>query len=175
MREPMQSPISAPQSPPDCHSAQNKAILSPVGLELATEARTWLGTPFQDQGKIKGVGVNCLQMIFQTIIAVVPSYEYLEKEIPQGYDPMTDGALLRQVLRNHTEFIETPDRAPGDIISFCDEALREPSKPVHLVFVEEVTPATTFVINPTENGVRRHRLNVWFNLRITGVWRIRPA
>lgn len=35
----------------------------PTPTEIITAARTWLGTPYHHQGRVKGVGVDCIGII----------------------------------------------------------------------------------------------------------------
>lgn len=147
--------------------------MSELQDKLVAEARTWLGTPFQHQGTLKGIGVDCANFVARTVCAVAPRYLGREDIIPVDYRREEDGEALRKILNDETDFVLTEDRQAGDIMAFMDEACREPDKPRHLVFIEEVLPATTFVIDPTANGVRRHRLNGWWMARIHSVWRVR--
>jgi hypothetical protein len=63
------------------------------------------------------------------------------------------------------------NRRAGDIVAFCDEALREPDKPRHVAFIIEVTATTTFIVEAGKEKVVRHRLDNWWNQRIHSVWR----
>ena len=42
---------------------QNPLIHSSVHPNICQQARTWLGTPFKHQGRVKGVGVDCLGLL----------------------------------------------------------------------------------------------------------------
>src|SRR5882672_3865378 len=123
--------------------------------QIVKEARTWIGTPFRHQGRIKGLGVDCANMISQTIIQVVPRYQGRAEAIVNNYRRFENGKLLLKILEEETDFILTEDKGPGDIIALIDEAHMFPKIPRHLVWVDELTPITTFVIDPTSKGVRR--------------------
>lgn len=147
--------------------------MSELQDKLVAEAMSWLNTPFLHQGAIKGVGVDCANFIASTVCAAAPRYFGREDLVPKDYLPQEDGIVLKRILLEETDFIATENREKADIIAFCDEACREPDVPRHLVMIQAVTPITTFVIDPTPDGVRRHRLNGWWLKRIHSVWRVR--
>lgn len=41
-----------------------------TGAEIVAEARTWLGTPYHHQGRVKGVGVDCAMLLCEVYHAV---------------------------------------------------------------------------------------------------------
>ena len=147
--------------------------MSELQDKIVAEAMTWLNTPFLHQGAIKGRGVDCANFVARTICAVAPRYLGREDMIPTDYKPQEDGVALKRILVEEADFVDTADRQKADIIAFCDEACREPDVPRHLVIIQAVVPATTFVIDPTPEGVVRHRLNGWWLKRIHSVWRVR--
>jgi cell wall-associated NlpC family hydrolase len=52
---------------------------------IATEAKTWIGTPYHANGALKGVGVNCAQFLF----CVAKAAQVLEPNapLPRWYTP----------------------------------------------------------------------------------------
>ena len=79
-------------------------------------ARTWVGTPYHDMGKVKGVGVDCgtlLASVYQEA-GVVPQI-VLEDYSPQWYLHRDDPRYLDEILKYAHE-IETP--APGDVVVY---------------------------------------------------------
>lgn len=42
---------------------QNKDYIDMTRNQIIKEARSWLGTPYQHQAKVKGVGVDCAMLI----------------------------------------------------------------------------------------------------------------
>src|SRR5262245_4461171 len=112
--------------------------------KIVEEARTWKGTRFQHQGRIKGVGVDCVGFIAEVAKAVG-----IDVKIPRDYRPHEDGLIMLALLRDHLDLVETPQA--GDVLALCDEALRNKDIPRHLAFVTEVTPKTTFIIHASQH------------------------
>ena len=133
---------------------------------LIREAYTWRGTPFEKNGKIKQVGVDCGHFIDEVFSAVGVD----TCELPAHY--LRGPHLLQMLLRKSVlVYVPTQWRSPGDIIAFCDEACSKRKEPAHLAFITERTPMTTFIIEAGVKGVVRHRLDGWWMRRIHSVWR----
>lgn len=143
--------------------------MSELGQRLVQEARAWKGTPFSHQGRTKGLGVDCAHFI--ALIARDAGVGSVE--IPHDYRPREDGVIMLRLLKEHMTFVPTEETQPGDVWALCDEALREPDKPRHLVIVSDVTPKTIFIVHASEHGVREHRVDAHWRKRIHSVWRLR--
>ncbi len=72
--------------------------------EIITEARSWLETPFHHQGRVRGVGVDCIGLIVEVARALkLPSAsgglvaDYDERDYPR--EP--DGERLQMMLGRH--------------------------------------------------------------------------
>src|SRR5512143_1786437 len=94
---------------------------------LLKEARSWLRTPYLENGKIKGVGVDCLHFVDLVAMGIgLPGFS-----IPQGYTPGSHaaGGIMLQVLDTHLDFVPTKERRPGDIIAFVDQSCQDMDEP----------------------------------------------
>ena len=134
--------------------------------QIVDEARTWANTRFQHQGRIKGLGVDCVGFISEVAKAVG-----IPVEIPHDYRPRDDGMVMLRLLKEHMELVDVAQ--PGDVLALIDEALRDPEIPRHLAFVTEVTPKTTFIIHASQHGVKEHRMDSHWAKRIHSTWRIK--
>lgn len=143
--------------------------MSELSQRLVEEARSWKGTRFQHQGQLKGVGVDCAN--FVALVARDAGIEGVD--IPRNYRPREDGTVMLALLREHMEMIEQKDMQPGDVLALCDEALKHPDVPRHLVFVSDVTPTTVWIVHSSEHGVREHRTNAHWLRRVHSVWRLK--
>lgn len=82
-------------------------------LQICAEARSWLGTPYHHMARIKGVGVDCLQIL----IAVYSAVD-LMKSFDTGYYP-NDWMLHRDEERyldgvlEHAHPVDVPE--VGDV------------------------------------------------------------
>lgn len=142
--------------------------MTTLGQQLAKEAETWVGTRFQHQGRIKGLGVDCVNFISE----VAKEVGVTNLEIPHNYRPHEDGTVMLQLLTEHMTLVPTEDMQPGDVLAFCDEALQQPDIPRHLAFVHDVTPKTVFIVHASQHGVRRHRIDSAWRRRIHSCWRL---
>lgn len=137
-----------------------------ISEKLVTEARTWTGTRFQHQGRIRGTGVDCVNFISEVARAAGVGLT-----IPHDYKPHEDGVIMLRLLREHMTLVD--EMQPGDVLAFCDNAVREPDIPRHLAFVTELRPQTTMIIEASAAGVREHRMDAAWLRRIHSIWRIR--
>lgn len=135
--------------------------------KLLIEARSWIGTPFGHQQRLKHVSVDCVNFID----ACFESAGVDTEPIPRNYLPKEDGSLMLRLLKTKLLYVPWEYRSPADVIAFSDEALKNKDKPVHIAFVAEVTPATTFIIEAGFRRVARHRLNMHWISRVHSAWR----
>lgn len=143
--------------------------MSTLAQRLITEAETWINTRYQEQGRIKGLGVDCVGFISE----VAREAGVASLTIPGNYTSSGDGSIMLSLLREHMSLVPTEEMQAGDVLALCDEALQQPDIPRHLVFVQEVTPKTTFIIHASKHGVRRHRMNAAWLRRVHSIWRIK--
>ncbi len=88
--------------------------------KIIKEARTWVGTPYKHQGRIKGLGVDCVGLA----IGVAESLGVQVGHIP-GYGRIPSGNRLRAGLDLHCSRVD--QLAPGCII-----LMRFKKEPQHL-------------------------------------------
>lgn len=80
--------------------------------EVVAEAMTWLGTPWRHQGRLKGVGVDCLGLIIgigRACAMVPPSFDIT------GYGTGADGTMLPQ-CEQYMVRKRLVDRQLGDVL-----------------------------------------------------------
>lgn len=95
--------------------------------EVVAEARTWLGTPFHHQARVKGVGVDCAGLV----IGVARSLDLVPASFDvTGYARNPDGKSLLAFCDEHMHRIERSEMQPGDIL-----VLRWDHDPQHLGIV----------------------------------------
>jgi len=97
--------------------------------QIIAEARSWLGTPIHHQGRLKGVGVDCIGFVsgvFQNLnckISDLADYPRIPKGFPKGN-------LLIEKLSEHLLEIDKDQAEPGDILVFSDVK----GEPCHVAF-----------------------------------------
>lgn len=137
--------------------------------KIVAEAETWINTPFRHQGRLKGQAVDCAGFISE----VARNAGVSDVEIPANYRPREDGVIMLQLLKDHMRIVAIEKVKAGDVLAMCDESLRDPDIPRHLVIVKDVTPEAIFIIHASKTGVKAHRLNTAWKKRIHSCWRIR--
>lgn len=81
--------------------------------EFVNEARSWIGTPYQHQGRIKGVACDCIGLVIGTARALgLTEYDI------DGYGTRPDGNL-RPVMETQLESVPLDTVQPGDVVLFA--------------------------------------------------------
>ena len=105
-------------------------------------ARGWLGTRWVHQGRLRGVGVDCVGLVIgvarEAQLASAEVLADLERELG-GYDTRPDGRLLA-IARARLCEIPLAAIAPGDVL-----AMRFEREPQHLALVGEHAGALTLI------------------------------
>lgn len=78
--------------------------------EIIAEARTWIGTPFKHQGRLKGVGVDCVGVI----VGVAKSLNILDYN-PTNYSRLPNMQVMGDALNKLLIEIDIKDAKIGDI------------------------------------------------------------
>jgi cell wall-associated NlpC family hydrolase len=134
--------------------------------QIVDEARTWIGTPWQHQGRLKGVASDCVGVVIMVPIAcgLYPADLRID-----GYPLSPDPALMIGILNQYTDRIDPATKRGGDVL------LLRP----HLV-AQHVAIYTTDRGYPTmihamdhKRGVKEHRLDERWQRAIVGVWSYR--
>lgn len=123
--------------------------------DIAAEATSWIGTPFTHQGRMKGVGVDCIGLIVgvckeldlksdvrdQTNGRVLSLHEF---DTP-NYSRLPNRQALKENLERFCEPIPMENLNVGDIILF-----RMEHWPQHVGIVTEKTAEDLFFVHATE-------------------------
>ena len=85
---------------------------------ILDEARSWIGTPFHDDARIKGAGVDCAQLVAAVYIAsgVLPEFE-VPRYTAQWFMHRSEEKLVEFVQRFGKEIAEE-DALPGDLVIY---------------------------------------------------------
>jgi len=141
-----------------------------ISNRIITQARTWLGTPFHHQARLKGKGCDCLGLI----VGVVDELGLKDKNGVKlaAYDEVTysrepDGAYLTQKLTGLLAEIPIDEARAGDLALF---KVRE--NPQHLAILSdyEGTLGMIHSFAPSRRVVE-HRLDNDWKLRLLKVFR----
>lgn len=154
------------------HHAQASAIVA--------EARSWIGTPFHHQGRLKRHaqckgGVDCLGLLVGVVQALqLPTHlsdrNHRAYDIPH-YGHRPDGSVLHQALLQHLDAVPLAEMQAGDVL-LC----RFDHNPQHLGIVGDYENQQHSLIHayaPVRKVVE-HYLDALWRKRVVGVFRF-PA
>ena len=82
--------------------------------KIIAEAREWINTPFQHQGRTKGTAVDCIGLIY----GVAKNLGIAPDGLPQefiGYTRIPDNGKLEQALDKYMDRIRMSEVQPGDV------------------------------------------------------------
>lgn len=133
---------------------------------LVEAARGYRGTPFVHQGRVRGIGVDCVGLIAGAArdagLPVSP--------VPANYGRMPDGQLERELEARCERVHYLEEMEVGDILLFRVYSLR----PRHVALVTCLDPLTMIHAYEGAETVAEHTLDMWWFTRIHSIWRL-PA
>lgn len=138
-----------------------------TGADVVACARTWIGTPFVHQHRIKGVGADCLGLIIgvcRELLMVESTFDVT------GYTRQPDGTMISQADVHMTR-VMAPEI--GDIAVF-----RFDRQPQHMGFIADYVHGGHSVIHALDQRGRKggkvveHRLDPSWRSRIVAVYRL---
>ena len=81
--------------------------------QIVTEALTWLDTPYHHHQCVKGVGVDCVQLLF----GVGKNVGFVDKDaVIPNYEPLARGSFMLRQLEKY--LLETSAICGGNVIAF---------------------------------------------------------
>lgn len=96
--------------------------------QIIAEARSWLGTKFHHQGRLKGIGADCAGVVIGTANALgLTEFDTVD------YARQPDGIVMRKVLDEQMVSIVFDEIQYGDVILFAFD--RDPQ---HVGFFTDV-------------------------------------
>jgi cell wall-associated NlpC family hydrolase len=83
---------------------------------VIAEARSWLGTPYVHMGRLKGIGVDCAQLMILVYSAAGVVADYVPENYTHDWYMHRSEELYLGHLLQHAQQVETPE--PGDIAAY---------------------------------------------------------
>ena len=123
-------------------------------------ARDWLGTPYQHQGTLKHVGVDCVGLLVG--VAKEAGIIAGTYRIPP-YEPFNNGELLMVEIARFCDPITLDERRPGDVLIFSFLG-----QPQHTAYVSRVGMIHSYA--PLGKVVESPISDKWLD-RIYSAWR----
>ncbi len=141
--------------------------------EIVAQARTWLGTPFHHQARLKKKGCDCLGLIVGVVAELdmrdrngVPLADYDEV----SYSKEPDGAYLTQKLTGLLDEVSIEEAQAGDLALF-----KVRDNPQHLAILSDYEGTLGMIhCYLLTRGVVEHRLDADWKSRLDKVYRWQP-
>jgi NlpC/P60 family putative phage cell wall peptidase len=102
--------------------------------DAVAEARSWLGTPFQHQGCLKGVACDCIGLVKSVGITLgLVEYDEAKARPFLAYRMMPDSKKMREALATFFVPIRVVEAMPADILF-----LAWTKEPQHLALITDL-------------------------------------
>ena len=89
-----------------------------IRSQIVTEARAWIGTPYQHQASLKDVGCDCLGLVRGVWRAVVGAEPQRAPAYSRDWAEASGEELLARAARAHLIEVGPADFQPGDVLLF---------------------------------------------------------
>ena len=140
---------------------------------IVIQARTWLGTPFHHQARLKGKGCDCLGLIIGVVDEL--GLKDAHGRLLSSYDEITypkepDGQYLTEKLTGLLTEVPIADARTGDLALF---KVRE--NPQHLAILSDYEGGLGMIHSfAPSRRVIEHRLDDDWKSRLLKVYRWQP-
>ncbi|WP_454737587.1 C40 family peptidase [Cupriavidus necator] len=128
--------------------------------EFVGEARTWLDTPWQHQGRYKGLACDCVGLVLETARALgLIDFDFT------NYERRPDGVSLREHCNRLMQQIPVAQAGPADVLLFAWN-----NSPIHLAIV--TGPDTVIHAFAINRRVIEHRIDERWRAQIAAAYHI---
>jgi NlpC/P60 family putative phage cell wall peptidase len=140
----------------------------PTRSEIVATARTYVGTPFQHQGRIKGVGTDCVgipMMVAEELGMNDKHGQPITTRLHNGYSKQPWGNLVLQTCALYLIAKPITQMKPGDVI-----VLRVPKDPCHVAVVSLIPGQGLGMIHAYQGSEKtvENRIDERWHSRIAG-------
>lgn len=140
---------------------------------IIEQARTWIGTPYHHQARLKGVGCDCLGLVVgvaSELRLTDDAGKLLSSFDQTNYSTQPDGQLLTGKLQALLNEIPISQKAPGDLALFKIDG-----NPQHMGLLSDYEDGLGVIHSYVSSGkVVEHRLDKKWEHRIVKVFRWQP-
>ena len=142
--------------------------------DIIAQARSWIGTPYHHQARLKGVGCDCLGLVVG--IADELGLKHVDGRALSSFDEtdysrQPDSERLTRMLQSVLHEIPIREAAPGDLALFTIER-----NPQHVGLLTEYEGGLGVIHSyAPSRKVVEHRLDKKWQQRIIKVFRWQPS
>lgn len=130
--------------------------------QIVAEARKWIDTPFQHQGRLRGLGVDCVGLVL-CVMRDLRLHDWVDDF--RAYSPQPVSRMVFEICTERLHAKPVAERLPGDVLCF-----RVPEAPVHVGFVTDI--GIIHAYNGGKRKVVEHGLGQKWLKRIEGCFSI---
>ena len=137
--------------------------------EIIEQARTWIGTPYHHQARLKGIGCDCLGMVVGVADELGLKHEsgvLLSSFDQTDYSRQPDGERLTRMLQSVLYEVPKEEAVPGDLVLFSIEG-----NPQHVGLISDYEGLGVIHCYAPSRKVVEHRLDKKWQSRIVKVFR----
>ena len=139
--------------------------------DIVAEARSWIGTPWQHQQRLKGIATDCIGLIGGVAleVGIEGAKEWADDPDLHHYGRIPDPHLLLAGCDRFLERVEIADVLPGDVLVMAFSR-----QPQHFAIVSKLDPmylvhAYQSVGRVVENGAKIARARILRAYKYRGV------
>lgn len=132
-------------------------------IDVVTEARRWIGTPWHHQARRRGVGVDCVGLV----IGVARALGLSDYDVT-GYGELPNPEMMRRELQANLIEINVADSRAADVLW-----MRIAVDPQHLAIVTGGDPLAIIHSIRRPGRVVEHELDDRWRKRVVGAFRFR--
>lgn len=142
--------------------------------QIADEARTWVGTPYQHQQSLKGIAVDCIGLIRGVArnVGLDDPFSSGNAREYEGYSRMPNAMLLIQACDEFMNRIKQSEATLGDVLlfNFIDRGIGDPQ---HFGLVSQTYPVQYMIHSLAPFRVVEHVIDGNWRKRIIGAYKLR--
>lgn len=139
-------------------------------LAVLTEARSWLGTRWQHQAAVKGVGCDCIGFVagVAQALGMTGAAEFFCDAAIRGYGRQPDPAMLTAACARYLDPVDLIEARPADVL-----VMRFAAEPQHFALISRRDPDYILHAYAQARKVVENRIDGVWRARIVSAWRYR--
>lgn len=138
--------------------------------QIVAEARSWIGTKYQHQARLKGVAVDCIGLIggVALTLGIPGAKEWKADPTLHSYAKQPDPAMLLRACDRFLDERNRYDAAPGDIF-----VMRFAVDPMHFAIMSDAAPMRIIHAYAIARRVAEHVVDYDWQSRIVRAYSFR--
>ena len=139
--------------------------------QVIAVARSWVGTPFMHQGRVKGKACDCVGlpvMIAKELGVRSRTKEDGDLDDGGNYTHEPEGTVVLDAARRHLFEKPAAEMRPGDAL-----VLRMPNRPCHMAIIGEYNGRLTLIhaYNRIKEEVVEHHIDEYWRRQVVACFR----